>query len=400
MSTTDIIQEQTTTSLKKITFWLASGGFAIGASEFASMGLLPYFAKDFAVSEDLAGHAISAYALGVVIGAPILTVLCAKVPRKYILVALMAFYAIGNLLSAIATNIDIMNIARFICGLPHGAYFGIAMLFAAEIAGKGKRAKAVSHVILGLAVANVVGVPIINLVGQYWGWRSSFVLIAGIAVLSALMISKTAPYKKINADIRPLDELAAFKNIHVILVLLMSAIGFGAVFSVYAYFSAAYLDTANAPEWGVSVALMIFGAGNVLGNYVAGVASGGRLLLSAFVFQMIMAVAAVIYAMSVGNPYLMSFCLFLFGLGTGLVVPLQTRLMDIAGDAKMLAGSLNQAAFNVANAFGPWLSGLALAAGYSWAMTGWVGLILAVSGVMILGVICLFDRTIDHRKGE
>ena len=381
--------EQQGYSLRVVTFWLAFGTFVIGCSEFAAMGLLPYFAKDFDITEEVAGHAISAYALGVVVGAPLITLLFSRLARRTMLISMMIFYAVGNLLTALAWSEWAMNAARFIAGLPHGSYFGIAMLFAADIAGKDKRAQAVSNVIMGLAIANIIGVPAISGIGQLFGWRTGFFLISAFALITSLMVWKTAPFRGSNSNAKPLTELQALKNKDVLLVLLMGAIGFGGMFSVYSYFSASYLNTTSAPEWGISVTLLIYGIGVTLGNIIAGRYSEGRLLRSAILFQVLLGLSAAAYAASMGNAFLMTVSLFFIGIGGGMVVPLQTRLMDVAGNAQTLAGAMNHAAFNTANALGPWLAGMALSAGYGYASTGWVGLALAGGGVLVWILIVL-----------
>ncbi|NII09701.1 MFS transporter [Oleiagrimonas sp. C23AA] len=379
-------------SLAVVIFWLASGAFAIGAGEFAAMSLLPYFAHEFHASETVAGHAISAYALGVVVGAPLIAVFTSRLPRKYVLLVLMAVFGLGNFVTAMSSSMLMMDLARFVTGLPHGAFFGIAMLFAADIAGPGRRAHAVSHVIMGLAIANVVGVPVVNYIGQELGWRVGFALVGALACLSVVMVARTAPYKGPHPDAHPLAELHALRNRDVLLTLAMGAIGFGGMFAVYSYFSSAFLATTDEPAWGVSVILMLFGVGSVLGNYVAGIVSGGRLLKSAAGFQILLGLAGGFYAVSIGNVVLMAAALFVIGLSGGLLVPLQTRLMDVAGNAQTLAAALNHAAFNMANAIGPWLAGLALAAGYGWHATGLVGVVLAVCGMLIWGTMVWSDR--------
>lgn len=382
-------------SLKVVTFWLAFGTFVLGCSEFAAMGLLPYFADDFGISEKVAGYAISAYALGVVVGAPLITMFFSHIARRTMLIALMIFYAGGNLLTALAWSEWTMNIARFIAGLPHGAYFGIAMLFAADIAGRNRRARAVSNVILGLTVATIVGVPGISAIGQTMGWRIGFFMISALSLVTAVMVWKMAPYRGPNPNANPRSELSALKNKDVLLVLLMGAIGFGGMFSVYSYFSATYLNTTTSPKWGIAVILLIYGVGTTLGNLLAGRIAEGRLLRTALGFQVLLGVSAAAYAMSVGNPVLMAIALFCMGMGGGMVVPLQTRLMDVAGNAQTLAGAMNHAAFNSANALGPWLAGIALASGYGYASTGWVGVALSAGGVLIW---CLIVMTNSSRQ--
>jgi MFS transporter, DHA1 family, inner membrane transport protein len=394
---TKAVEARTATySLAAVTFWLASGAFAFGASEFAAMSLLPYYARSFGVPEEIAGHAISAYALGVVVGAPVIAIVASRLPRKHVLIALMGIFALGNALTVLAASDLAMDATRFLSGLPHGGYFGIAMLFAADIAGKDYRARAVSHIMIGLAVSNVVGVPIVNAIGQYFGWRSGFALIAALSCLTMLMIWRTAPYKGANSNANPLSELKALGNRDVLLALTMGTIGFGGMFAVYSYFSAAYLATTHAPEWGVSVILVVFGLGITAGNYLAGLLAGGRVLWAAAAMQAVLGLAAAFYAISVGNVWLMGAAMFFAGFGGGLVVPLQTRLMDVAGEAQTMAAASIQAAFNLGNAIGPWLAGLVLAAGFGWRSAGWVGMALSVGGLLIwAGMLAS-----DNRRGR
>ncbi|ETX29590.1 MFS transporter [Roseivivax isoporae] len=363
---------------------LAIGAFAIGVSEFAAMGLLPYYAADFAVSEPSAGHAVSGYALGVVIGAPVLAVLCARLPRRMVLALLIAVFGAANLLGALAPSMGLLTTTRVLSGLPHGAYLGIAMLFAADLLPKGRRAAGVAQVLMGLTIANVVGVPAASAIGQSIGWRSLFVIVAVIATLSAVMIWRLAPNPQQAPDASPLRELGALANRAVWLTLLVGAVGFGGVFAVYSYLSAAMIDAAEAPAWAIPLALSGFGVGATLGNVLAGrLASwsrfgGAGLLLAGMV------ATSLLYSQTIGNWPMMAASVALLGATAGLVIPLQMRLMDVAGDAQTLAAALNHAAFNLANALGPFFAGLALAAGYGWGATGVVGAALSAAGLVVL----------------
>lgn len=364
----------------------AVGAFAIGTSEFAAMGLLPYYAADLGVTDPVAGHAISAYAIGVVVGAPVLAVLGAKLPRKSFLMMLMAGFVIAHVLGALAPNIDTLIATRFLAGLPHGAFLGVAMLTVADMMPKGKRSVGVAKVLLGLTIANVVGVPSAGALGQAIGWRSLFVIVALIAMASVVMMGRFAPRVAVAEGASPLRELGALKNRAVWLTLLVGAVGFGGVFAVYSYLSAAMIDAANAPAWAIPLALSAFGIGSTVGNIYAGrLASwsqfGGTLILLGG-----MIASSVVYALVMGNWPLMAAAIFVLGATAGLVIPLQMRLMDVAGDAQTLAAALNHAAFNFANALGPFLAGMALSAGYGWSATGWVGAALSVGGVAVLAI--------------
>ncbi|RRN64768.1 MFS transporter [Caulobacter sp. 602-1] len=371
---------------------LALGGFAIGTTEFASMSLLPYFAKDLGVDAPTAGHAISAYALGVVVGAPVIAVAAARLPRRVILTALMAVFAVGNLLSAFSPSFGWMIAFRFFSGLPHGAYFGVAALVAASVAPAEKRAQAVAMVLIGLTVATIVGVPLANLVGQVIGWRWGFVIVSVLASLTATSVWLYAPRVPADADASPLRELGALGRGRVWLTLAIGAIGFGGMFCVYTYLADTMLAVTHASPAALPVVLMVFGAGMTVGTLACAWAAdrapmpaiGGVLLWSA--------AALALYPLAVGSLWTLIPVVFLIGCGGGLGAVLQTRLMDVAGDAQTLAAALNHSAFNTANALGPWLGGMAIAAGWGWASTGWVGVALALGGFAIWIVAAIDAR--------
>lgn len=372
---------------------LALGGFAIGTTEFASMSLLPDFAASLGVDAPTAGHAISAYALGVVVGAPVIAVLAARLPRRIILVALMAVFAVGNLLSALAPSFGWMMAFRFFSGLPHGAYFGVAALVAASVSPPERRARSVAMVMIGLTVATIVGVPMANVVGQWIGWRWGFVIVAGLAAMTATAVYVFAPRAPADAGASPLRELGALGRGRVWLTLAIGAIGFGGMFCVYTYLASTMAEVTHAAPAALPVVLAVFGAGMTVGTLVCAWAAdraqipaiGGVLLWSA--------AALALYPMATGSLWTLIPVVFLIGCGGGLGAVLQTRLMDVAGDAQTLAAALNHSAFNFANALGPWLGGLAIAAGYGWASTGYVGAALALGGFAIWIVAALDVRS-------
>lgn len=366
---------------------LALGAFAIGTSEFAAMGLLPWYAADLAITEPQAGHVISAYALGVVVGAPITSILGAKLPRRRYLAALIAVYGVMNLLAAVLPGYGTLVLTRFLAGLPHGGFLGVAMLFAADALPREQRAKGVTQILLGLTVANIAGVPLAGALGQGLGWRWGFALPGVLALLAGWLILRIAPRVGADPNARPLEELKALRNPAVILTLLVGAIGFGGLFAVYSYLSAAMLATTQPPAWAVAALLSAFGVGGTLGSI-----GSARLAIrignfrSALVLMLFMALTQILASAAVGDWVLMIGSSFLLGLGSGMVVPLQTRLMDVAGKAQSMAAAMNHAAFNAANALGPWLAGLALSAGWGWRSSGYVGVVLCFAGILVLGV--------------
>lgn len=371
---------------------LALGGFAIGTTEFASMSLLPYFAKDLGVDAPTAGHAISAYALGVVVGAPVIAVAAARLPRRVILTALMAVFAVGNLLSAFSPSFGWMIAFRFFSGLPHGAYFGVAALVAASVAPAEKRAQAVAMVLIGLTVATIVGVPLANLVGQVIGWRWGFVIVSVLASLTATSVWLYAPRVPADADASPLRELGALGRGRVWLTLAIGAIGFGGMFCVYTYLADTMLAVTHASPAALPVVLMVFGAGMTVGTLACAWAADRALMPAIGGVLLWSAAALALYPLAVGSLWTLIPVVFLIGCGGGLGAVLQTRLMDVAGDAQTLAAALNHSAFNTANALGPWLGGMAIAAGWGWASTGWVGVALALGGFAIWIVAAIDAR--------
>lgn len=371
---------------------LAVGGFAIGTTEFATMSLLPDMARDLGVDAPTAGHVISAYALGVVVGAPLLAVIGAKMARRTLLIALMAMFALGNALSAVAPDYGTMMVFRFLSGLPHGAYFGIATLVAASLVEQRRRTQAAARVLLGLTVATIVGVPLANALGQVVGWRSCFVIVAVLAGLTAALVALFAPRDRADADASPLRELAALRTPQVWLTLGVGAIGFGGLFAVYTYLADTMAAVTKVSPAVVPVALAVFGVGMTAGNLIVPRFADRALLPTAAGVLVWSAVSLMLWPFAAGHLWSVIVAVLLIGFGGSLGSVLQTRLMDVAGDAQGLAAALNHSAFNVANALGPWLGGMAIAAGYGWTSTGWVGAALALGGLAMLAVSWAVER--------
>ncbi|NEU14187.1 MFS transporter [Methylobacterium sp. BTF04] len=375
-----------------VLFALAVGGFAIGTTEFAAMSLLPNFSADLGIDAPTGGHVISAYALGVVVGAPILAVLAARIPRRTLLMGLMGLFALGNALSALAPSYGWMLAFRFLAGLPHGAYFGVAALMAASLVPRERRTQAISRVIAGLTIATVVGVPLANAVGQLLGWRWSFVLVAVLALLTAILVRLFAPLGRPVAGASALRELGALRRGQVWMTLAIGAIGFGGLFSVYAYLASTMLAVTHTAPALIPLALAAFGLGLTVGNLVCAWAADRAQMPAAGATLVWSAVALALYPAATASLWTLLPVVFLIGCGGGLATILQTRLMDVAEDAQTLAAALNHSAFNFANALGPWLAGLAIAAGFGLPSTGWVGVILALGGLGLWGVSVLSDR--------
>jgi DHA1 family inner membrane transport protein len=372
-----------TTHPALVTLALAMGAFAIGTTEFAAMSLVPFFARDLGITEPEAGHAISAYALGVVVGAPVIAVLAAKVERRVLLIGLMALFAIGNGVSALAASYNLLLLCRFVSGLPHGAYFGIAALVAASMVPANKRAQSVAMVMSGLTVATIIGVPVANWLGQTLGWRSGFAVVAVLAVISMVMVALFAPRQPASADASPLRELSALKRPQVLLTLLTGAIGFGGLFCVYTYVASTMIEVTGVSERLVPAVLAVFGIGMTVGNlFWAWMADRAqtRAAIAALIFS---AVSLALFSVLAHNIWTLCLDVLLIGFSGGLGTILQTRLMDVAGDAQALAAAAHHSAFNTANAIGPWLGGLAITAGWGLTSTGWIGALLALGGLVV-----------------
>ncbi|WP_277970419.1 MFS transporter [Sphingomonas echinoides] len=363
---------------------LALGGFALGTGEFASMGLLPNVANDVHVSVPIAGHMISAYALGVVVGAPLLTVLFARVGRRAMLIGLMIFFAVANLLCAVASSYALIVAARFLAGLPHGAYFGIAALVAASLVPVEKRAQAVARVMLGLSFANIVGVPFATWVGQAAGWRAAFGVVAVIGLATAILCRVALNPTPAPDNASPLTELGALKRGQIWLTLGIAAIGFGGVFAVYSYITPLLTEISGMTEARVPLVLSVIGMGMVAGSLFGGWLADRGVMRAIFVTLALNVVALGLIPVTAPSVIAVTVNMFFVGFAAlSMGAPLQTRLMDIAADAQALAAALNHSAFNIANALGAWLGGVAIAAGLGWTSTGAIGVLLALGGVVI-----------------
>ncbi|KLD78746.1 MFS transporter [Xanthomonas hyacinthi DSM 19077] len=380
---------------------LAVGGFAIGTTEFASMSMLPLFAEGLGIDAPTAGHTISAYALGVVVGAPVMTVLGARVPRRRLLLILMTMFTVFNGLTGLSPNYHWMLVFRFLAGLPHGAYFGVAALVASSLVPANRRTRAVGQMFLGLTVATIVGVPLASWLGQAVGWRWAFALVAVLGVLTMTAVAVFAPNTPSDAKASPLRELSALKRSQVWYTLAIGAIGFGGMFAVYTYLADILINVTKMPLSSVPWVMGVFGVGMTIGNMVVPVFADRALMRTAGVLLVWSMVILAVFPFTAGNIWLLSLDVFCIGIGGALGTVLQTRLMDVAGDAQGLAASLNHSAFNTANALGPFLGGLAIAGGYGWTSPGWVGSLLAVAGLGIWAAsVAAEKRTISGVAAE
>ena len=380
---------------------LALGGFAIGTTEFVTMGLLPDIAAGIDESIPTTGHLITAYAFGVVIGAPVIVSLGARLPKKELAIGLILALGVGNALTAVSSGYLPVMAARFVAGLPHGAYFGVASLLAASLVRPEYRGRAVSSVMLGLSVALVAGVPVSNLLGQQLGWRSAYWAVLGIAALAAAMIFAFVPHSPANLDATLRGELAALKRPQVLFAVAAGLVGFGGLFAMYSYIAPIVTDVTELSRGWINVFLLVFGVGSVLGSWAAGLLADWDIEKSVLGgFAATVLVLALFYV-SAGFTVPALALVFLVGsLGSIVAITLQMKLMDAAGDAQMLGAALNHSALNVANGLGAWLGGVVIAAGHGYRATSLVGIALAATGLVIFAIgVAAGRRSADDAVG-
>lgn len=387
-------------SPRAVLFALAMGGFAIGTTEFASMALLPGFAADLGVSEARAADAISAYALGVVVGAPVLAVAGARLRKRMMLIWLMLAFALFNTLSALAPTFGSFTLTRFLSGLPHGAYFGVAALVAASVVAPNKRASAVARVFVGLTLATTIGVPAASWLSQYVGWRAGYVVVGFLALATALAVMLKAPRTPADPNAAPLRELTALKNRQVWLTLATGAIGFGGFFAVYTYIASTVETVLGGSPDDVALMFAVVGIGMTVFNLLMGSLADRNMNATAYFAFGAGTLVLLLYplAAQTGLWAMGAVVLFMSVLG-GISTVMQTRLMDVAGEAQQLAASLHHAAFNVANALGPFLAARVIAAGYGFPSSGYVGAGLSLIGVGIF-TLTLWDARRSGRSGH
>jgi DHA1 family inner membrane transport protein len=372
---------------------LILGGIAIGVTEFVTMGLLPEVASDFAVTIPQAGHAISLYAAGVVIGAPVLAALGARLPRKGLLMALAVVIIAGNTLTAVAPTFDVLLVSRFLSGMPHGAFFGVASLVAVDLAEPGRAGRAVGRVMLGIPIANLGGVPLATWMGQHLGWRSAYWSVVVVTLITLVLVAWFVPRTPRDVEGTVLRELREFARVQVLLTLLVGAIGFGGMFAMLSYIAPVVTDVTGLPSSAVPTFLLAFGLGGFVGTWVAGRAVDWSVLRSIVIGCVGMGITLTAFALTAQWAVPAWLGVFLTaGLGSFLVIGLQLRLMQVAGAAQTLGAAGNHAALNTANALGAWLGGVVIARGYGLLAPSWVGVVLCFLGAAVLGLSLLLHK--------
>ncbi|HWU47316.1 MAG TPA: MFS transporter [Humibacter sp.] len=387
---------------------LALGGFAIGITEFVAMGLLPNIAQDLlpqlyaqapAHANAQAGWIISAYALGVVVGAPTIAAAAARFPRKSLLLVLLITFTVGTVAAAIAPTFGLVLLARFVCGLPHGAYFGIASLVAASLMGPGKRGRGVAFVLSGLSIANVIGVPAVTWIGQQSGWRAAYLVVAAFFALTFVAVLLAVPLQAGNPAATIRRELRAFTRLQVWFALGIGAIGFGGLFALYTYIAPIVTDVTRLPPGAVPLVLVVCGLGMTLGNAVGGWMADRSVARTMLSFFVLLIAALVCVALFGRTAAALGVGVFLVGAASAAISPaVQTRLMDVAHDSQSIAAALNHSALNIGNAFGAYLGGAAIAAGLGYLAPVWVGVVLSAFGLALACATFAIDSA-RRRRG-
>ena len=364
---------------------LALGGFGIGLTEFVIAGLLPDVATTFGVDEAEAGWLISGYALSVAVGAILLTAAVTRLNRKHVLVALMVLFILGNLVSALAPTYDALMTGRVIAALSHGAFFGIGAVVAAGLVAPEKKAAAIAMMFGGLTIANVLGVPFGTLLGQQYGWRSTFWAITAIGVVALVGMATLVPSMQADAATNLRRELSAFRHPQVWLSLLVTVLGFGGMFGAFTYIAYTLTGVSGFEASSVPWLLVLFGLGLFVGNYYGGRFADRSVPVTLSVVLAALTVVLVLFAATAGSKPLTVVSLALMGtFGFATVPGLQMRIMSYAEHAPTVASGANIAAFNVGNATGAWLGGLTITAGLGYTSPLWVGAGLTFGALVVL----------------
>jgi DHA1 family inner membrane transport protein len=388
---------------------LALGGFGIGATEFVVMGLLPNLAQDLlpglyahspTAANAQAGWLISAYALGVVVGAPTIAASAARWPRKRLLLALLIAFTLATALSALLPSFGLVLAARFVAGLPHGAYFAIASLVAGDLMGPGKRGRGVAIVLSGLTIANVIGVPAITWLGQSAGWRVAYLAVAAIFAATFVAVAFVVPFQAGDPQATLRRELRAFGRLQVWFALLIGAVGFGGLFAVYTYVAPLVMEVTGLAAAAVPLVLVVTGVGMTIGNLAGGALADHSVRRTMYGAFAVMLVALLVLALSAQFLAGLLAGVFLVGAAASALSPaIQSRLMDVAHDSQSIAAALNHSALNIGNALGAYLGGVAVAAGLGYVAPVWIGLGLSVLGILLAVVTFAIDRS-RRSQGE
>ncbi|HCD1104689.1 TPA: MFS transporter [Morganella morganii] len=366
---------------------LSVGAFAIGATEFSPMGMLPEIAGSLAVSIPAAGMLVVVYALGVMLGAPVMTLLLIRRSPKAALIFLMSIFTAGNVLSALAPDYNTLLFARFITSLNHGAFFGIGAMVATRVVAKGKEAGAIAGMFMGLTIANIGGVPAITKLSQMLGWRESFFVVSLLGLLTMAALLRSLPRNMQGQELNLRRELQVLTRPAVLLAMLCTVLGASAMFTFYTYIAPALTFISSVPETQISIMLVLVGLGFTLGNYLGGVWANRSVSRTLYGLFALLALTMVLFPLIARDTVTAGIMLVIWGAASfGIVPPLQVKVMQVASEAQALASSVNIGAFNLGNAVGAALGASVLANGGDYAGVSYAGAAVAAAGLVVLRI--------------
>lgn len=370
-------------NMKKSLFALMLGGLTIGITEFVIMGLLPDIAADLNITIPQAGHLISSYALGVVIGAPLLVIACRNFAPKKMLLMLAAMLGIFNAFSIIAPNYELLVATRLLSGLPHGAFFGVGAVVASRLASKGKEAQAIAIMFSGLTVANVFGVPLGTYIGHHFSWRYTFVIIAVVGILTFIALSLWMPNLQTEGKVDMKKQLKFFTKTEAWLLIAITAIGFGGLFSWISYIAPLLINISHFSAEYIPYIMVLAGLGMVVGNFAGGrIADRFSPTSTVVTLLLVMAANLTLVYFASANQYISLILVFLTGaIAFAMIAPIQMLVIQTAKGSEMIASATIQASFNIGNALGAFLGGLPIAAGFGYASPNLVGVAMSIAGI-------------------
>ena len=389
-------------SNKKALLALAVGGFGIGLTEFVIMGILPNVANALSITIPEAGHFISAYALGVVVGAPLLTSLSRKIAPHRMLLLLMVWFTIFNTISAFSSSYGFMLVARFLSGLPHGAFFGIGAVVAGKLAKEGKSAQAIAVMFSGLTIANVIGVPLGTYLGNQYDWSVSFLMVGVVGILALASVFYWMPQFEKDVKRPTNSEEKGLKNLELWALIALTTVGTGGFFAWYSYIAPLLTETVSLSENAISIAMILAGLGMFCGNFIgAKLAEIFSPLRAVGISLLSMTIILVCNSFMISNVVVAMIFTFIVGMiAFTISTPIQMAIINSAKGSEMLGSSMNQSAFNMGNALGAYLAGLPIAYGYSVSTSSLVGACLAFSGATVALAILIYRKQKIRKKNK
>ena len=389
-------------SNKKALLALAVGGFGIGLTEFVIMGILPNVANALSITIPEAGHFISAYALGVVVGAPLLTSLSRKIAPHRMLLLLMVWFTIFNTISAFSSSYGFMLVARFLSGLPHGAFFGIGAVVAGKLAKEGKSAQAIAVMFSGLTIANVIGVPLGTYLGNQYDWSVSFLMVGVVGILALASVFYWMPQFEKDVKRPTNSEEKGLKNLELWALIALTTVGTGGFFAWYSYIAPLLTETVSLSENAISIAMILAGLGMFCGNFIgAKLAEIFSPLRAVGISLLSMTIILVCNSFMISNVVVAMIFTFIVGMiAFTISTPIQMAIINSAKGSEMLGSSMNQSAFNMGNALGAYLAGLPIAYGYSVSTSSLVGACLAFSGAIVALAILIYRKQKIRKKNK